>query len=99
MQTHLQYETYKHQFAADGSISDLFRVAGGPIEIREYRDERTYMNRVLHSFNDLPAEMFYGDKFWYCNNKLYRDNASPKVGEILVEIKICTTVEIPKLNK
>ena len=80
MLTQLPYETCANiaQFLSIGPIGDLFRVASGLIQIREIRDGCTYMNGVLHSFNDLPAKEYAnGDKFWYRNGKLHRDNDLP----------------------
>ena len=80
MLTQLTCETCANiaQFTGVGSIGDLFRVAAGPIQIREIRDDCTYMNGVLHSFNDLPAiEYLNGDKEWYRNGEIHRDNDLP----------------------
>ena len=67
------------QFIGIGPFGDLIRVAAGPIEIREEKN-RTYMNSVLHSFNDQPAvENAHGDKYWYRHGKIHRDNDLPSI--------------------
>ena len=80
MLTQLPYEMCATiaQFTGVGPIGDLFRVAAGPLQIREIRNDSTYLNGALHSFNDLPAiEWANGDKWWYRNNKVHRDNDLP----------------------
>ena len=80
MLTQLPYEMCATiaQFTGVGPIGDLFRVAAGPIQIREIRDDCTYMNGVLHSFNDLPAARnANGTKWWYRNGEIHRDNDLP----------------------
>ena len=59
-------------------FSVLTELAGGLL-IKEIRNENTYGNGVLHSFNDEPAEILFGTQKWYKHGLLHRDNDLPAV--------------------
>jgi hypothetical protein len=53
-----------------------FRLAAGAVQIRDYTASGTYLNGLLHSFNDEPA-VIYADgstRKWYHNGLLHREN-------------------------
>jgi antitoxin component YwqK of YwqJK toxin-antitoxin module len=58
---------------------DYFRDQTEDFIIKEVRGGNTYGNGVLHSFNDMPAEVWGEKKYWYKNGKIHRDNDLPAV--------------------
>jgi hypothetical protein len=64
-------------YLEDGE-GDYFREQTGDFIIKEIRNGKTYGNGVLHSFNNLPAEIYSnGSQLWYKNGLLHRDNDMP----------------------
>lgn len=57
-----------------------FRRAAGTVQIRDILYGATYLNGVLHSFDDSPAIVLAsGNSVWYRNGKLHRDNGPAMV--------------------
>ena len=53
----------------------LMRVMAMDIVIKDIRNNKTYANGLLHSFDDSPALInSYGDSEWYVNGKLHSAN-------------------------
>jgi hypothetical protein len=57
----------------DKEEGDFFKKQAGNIIIKEVRNGKTYGNGFLYSFNDQPAEIIYGDQYWYKNGLLHRE--------------------------
>ena len=59
---------------------DYFRDQTGDFIIKEIRNGITYGNGVFHSFNDIPAIIYFsGSQLWYKNGLLHRDNDMPAI--------------------
>jgi hypothetical protein len=62
-------------FIGAGDIGDRLRIMARSVRIKHIHNDNTYLNGLMHSFNDLPAKIDNdGDQYWYCNGKLHRDN-------------------------
>jgi hypothetical protein len=82
MLTKLPKEMYAEiaRFLGDDFPGKGFRLAAGTVQIRDDINSRTYLNGVLHSFDDQPAVItVLGSRKWYHNGLLHRDNGSPAI--------------------
>jgi hypothetical protein len=57
----------------------FFRQLAYPFILKEIKNGKTYGNGLIHSFNDMPAEVWYNKQYWYKNGQLHRDNDMPAV--------------------
>ena len=52
-----------------------FRLVAGDVQIKDSVNGSTYLNGILHSFDDRPAVITAsGNRGWYRNGKLHREN-------------------------
>lgn len=57
-----------------------FRKSAGLVQIKDAKHNMTYLNGILHSFDDQPAVTdLNGKRMWYQHGKLHRDNDLPAV--------------------
>lgn len=60
--------------------SNGFRLAAGTVQIKDIVNGRTYLNGVLHSFDDQPAIITgNGNQYWFRYGMQHRDNDLPAV--------------------
>ena len=76
MLTRLPKEMYAEiaRFLGQDFPGKGFRKAAGAVQIKDVRQGATYLNGVLHSFNDQPAIQANDHQYWYRHGELHRDN-------------------------
>lgn len=66
-------------FIGAGDIGDRCRIMARSVQIKHKQDQQTYLNGLLHSFDDLPAIISNNYRVWYRHSKFHRDNDLPAV--------------------
>lgn len=63
----------------DDYAGALMRKLARDVIIRDDRDNWTYGNGIVHSFNDEPSAFISNTKYWHKNGRRHRDNDLPAI--------------------
>jgi hypothetical protein len=67
-------------YLGDSQEGDMCRKYSGKCEIKDEIEGKTYINGLLHSFDDKPAMIgSTGTKYWYYKGKQHREEGKPAV--------------------
>ena len=68
------------RFLGDEFPGNGFRRAAGTVQIKDVIQGDTYLNDILHSFDDQPSITdLNGKRMWYQHGKLHRDDDKPAI--------------------